>query len=139
MTAATESDLRRQPPLSNRDFDFFYEGLAQRRLLVQRCRGCGALRNPPSPACPACQSLAWDAVPLQGQGSIYSFTIHHHPPLPDFPAPHPIVLAEMAEGIRLLGAMDGVHPDRIRIGAPVEIEFVMRGATPAFRFRPAER
>ena len=128
-------DVRWRPPLSNRDFDFFYEGLSAGRLLVQQCRACGALRNPPTPACPKCQSLDWDARPLKGEGTIHSYTIHHHPALPDYPVPHPIVLADMAEGIRLVGAMDGAESADLQIGRPVEVEFLMRGAVPGFRFR----
>jgi len=57
--------------------------------------------------------------------------------LPDFKTPHPVVLADMAEGVRLLGAMDGTAPDDIRIGMPVRFEFLRRGNVAAFRFRAA--
>lgn len=125
-------------PLSNRDFDFFYRGLEQKRLLVQKCSSCGALRNPPGPCCPACRSLDWDALALSGMGTVFSHTVHHHPPLPSFLVPHPVILAEMAEGIRMLGAADGTAPQDISIGAPVSVEFVRRGDRAGFRFRIAE-
>lgn len=128
----------RSTAYSNRDFDFFYRGLEQKRLLVQKCSACGMLRNPPGPCCPSCQSLDWDALALSGRGTVFSHTVHHHPPLPSFSVPHPVILAEMAEGIRMLGAADGTPPQDISIGAPVSVEFVRRGDQAGFRFRIAE-
>jgi uncharacterized protein len=122
---------------SNHDFEFFYAGLAAKMLLAQRCSGCRALRNPPGPSCPECHSFEWEAVKLSGEGVIYSFTIHHYPPLPNFSVPHPIVLAEMSEGIRLVGAMDGTDPANVAIGLPLQVEFLDRGGVPGFRFVPA--
>jgi len=137
MADAAAGDRGHNAPCSNKDFDFFYRGLEAEQVLVQKCGRCGALRNPPSPACPECRSLEWDMLALSGEGTVHSFTVHHHPPLPGFATPHPVVLADMAEGIRLVGAMDGTAPDEIRIGMPVRFEFLRRGDVAAFRFRPA--
>jgi uncharacterized OB-fold protein len=119
---------------SGRDFDFFYAGLEQRELLVQKCSTCGELRNPPGPSCASCHSLKWEPLALSGNGIIYSFMIHHHPPLQDFPVPLPVALIAMAEGIRMVGPMEGTPPDALRIGLPVRVEFVRRGNVAAFRF-----
>lgn len=123
-------------PCSNRDFDFYYEGLEHQRLLVQKCAQCGLLRNPPGPCCPACRSLKWDTVAVQGTGTIFSWTVHMHPPLPDFVVPHPVALVELDEGLRMVGAMDGVT-EPLAIGQRVRTEFVRRGAVAGFRFVPA--
>jgi uncharacterized OB-fold protein len=122
-------------PCSNRDFDFFYRGLESGRLLVQQCTGCGALRSLPSPACGHCQSLEWSERELRGDGTVFSFVIHYHPPLPGMASPHPIALVEMMEGVRILGAMDGTPVDGIGVGMPVKAEFLRRGDIAAFRFR----
>lgn len=136
MTGAA-GDEGHNAPCSNKDFDFFYRGLEAEQVLVQKCGRCGALRNPPSPACPECRSLEWDTVALSGEGTVHSFTVHHHPPLPGFATPHPVVLADMAEGVRLVGAMDGTPADAIRIGMQLRFEYLRRGDVAAFRFRPA--
>jgi uncharacterized OB-fold protein len=125
----------RPKPFSNRDFDFFYQGLDEGKLLVQQCSACGTLRNPPGPSCPACRSLEWRPLALEGSGTIYSYSTHYHPPLPGFAVPHPIIVAEMAEGIRLMAAADGTSPEALRIGARVRVEFVHRGNYAGFRFR----
>lgn len=136
-TAKTIGPNGHHAPCSNRDFDFFYRGLEQGQVLVQKCSGCGTLRNPPSPSCPKCHSLDWASVPLEGSGTVYSYTVHYHPPLPGFAVPHPVVVAEMAEGLRLVGAMDGTAADQISIGLPVRLEFLRRGDMASFRFRAA--
>lgn len=119
----------------NRDFEFFLHGLKVKQLLVQKCTGCATLRNPPGPACSVCHSLDWKPFALSGAGTVYSHTVHYHPPLPEFAVPHPIILATMTEGIRMLGAADGTAPEKITIGAPVVVEFIRRGDRDSFRFR----
>lgn len=140
MTQATEAAGAGsfQTPLSNLDYDFFYEGIARGQYLVQQCDGCGARRNPPVPSCPECASLSWSTVALKGDGVVHSYTVHHYPPLPDYAVPHPIGIVDMEEGLRVVGAMDGTDPERMAIGMPVRIEFVMRGDVPGFRFTAKE-
>lgn len=112
------------PPVSNRDFDFFYEGLRSHKLLIQQCDACGRLRNPPAPMCPYCQSLGWTPNEVSGRGTVYSFTIHHRPPLPYFAVPHPIVLVDLAEGVRMVGAYHAPDFDQLAIGDRVMLQFL---------------
>ncbi|MEL7208434.1 MAG: MaoC family dehydratase N-terminal domain-containing protein [Actinomycetota bacterium] len=72
----------RPRPSINRDNAFWFEGVKDHRLLIQRCQGCGELRHPPGPACPACGSMDWDTVEATGRGTVYSFTVNHHPKVP---------------------------------------------------------
>lgn len=122
-------------PCSNRDFDFFYRGLEDEQLLVQRCTQCRTVRGLPSPGCGNCGSLDWETQSLSGQGEVYSYVTHYHPPLPGFEAPHPIAVVTMDEGVRMLGAMDGTVPSDLAIGRRVGVEFLRRGDVAAFRFR----
>lgn len=122
-------------PLSNRDFDFFYDGLEREELLIQRCAHCAELRTPPGPGCPACGSIEWEAVKAQGEGTLFSYTVHHHPPLPGFPVPHPIGIVALTEGVHLVGALDSVPLEEIAIGMPLEAEFLRRGEVASYRFR----
>lgn len=135
MTEATEKG--HNAPCSNRDFDFFYSGLEREELLAQQCTGCGAIRTLPSPACGECHSLDWSETRLSGGGTLFSYAVHYHPPLPGFETPHPMIVADLAEGVRMIGAMDGTDPARLTIGMPVAVEFLRRGDVAAFRFRPA--
>ncbi|HVN49836.1 MAG TPA: zinc ribbon domain-containing protein, partial [Acidimicrobiales bacterium] len=60
----------RPAPATTRDTAFFWEALKERRLLIQRCAACGALRHPPRPMCPRCHSLDWDTVEASGHGTV---------------------------------------------------------------------
>jgi len=128
------SDQSIPQPLSSLDYEFFYEGLRQEKLLVQKCGRCGTVRNPPGPICPTCRSLEWAPLECSGRGLVHSYTIHHHPPLPGFVMPHAMVLVDMDEGFRLLGSF--ARSDGIDIGMQVSIEFVQCGETATYQFKP---
>ena len=131
------TELSRTPhkaPCSNQDFDFFYSGLEDQALLAQKCAGCGRLRNPPSPMCGDCGSLDWSVEPLSGRGAIYSYMVHHHPPLPGFETPHTVVLVDLDDGIRFVGPLRADQRAAVAIGARVSIDYVRRDGIALFEF-----
>ena len=112
----------RPRPSLNQDVQFFWEGAARGKLLVQRCDECRALRHPPGPGCPQCGSREWTAEEMSGHGEIYSFVRHHHPNIPPFEPGHPVILVELDEGVRIVSEL--VEPnDSIQIGQRVEVQF----------------
>lgn len=122
--AAGPAKPRRPRPVVNQDNAFFWDGVKQKELLIQRCAGCGKLRHPPRPMCPSCQSLEWTAVKASGRGTVYSFVVIHHPPFPPFDYPHVVALVELAEGTRLVANLIDVDPKTVSIGMPVKVDFV---------------
>lgn len=114
---------RRPRPVINRDNAGFWEGVARRRLLIQRCSGCGTPRFPWLPGCGACGSPDWDTVEAGGEGTVYSYVVVHHPPFPAFDPPYAVGLVALAEGVRIVAGMVGVPYDKVRIGMPVRLEF----------------
>lgn len=120
---AVSSPRRRPRPVINRDNRFFWDGVAAGELRIQRCQSCKELRHPPGPMCPNCRSTEWDWVISSGQGTIYSFAIHHHPPLPGIEPPHAVVLVELEEGVRFLAETQGMTHRDVRIGMPVTLTF----------------
>jgi uncharacterized OB-fold protein len=113
----------RLAPSMTADTQFFWEGVRAHRLLIQRCGSCGVLRHPPRPMCPQCQSLEWDAIESSGRGTVFSFVIPHHPPLPWFPEPYVVALVDLEEGTRLVTNIVGVAPESVTIGMPVVVRF----------------
>ncbi len=109
-------------PSITHDNAFFWEGVEKGVLLIQRCI-CGALRHPPGPMCPKCQSLEWDALESSGRGVVYSFVLAHHPKIPPFADPNPIVLVELEEGTRIVSNLVGIDPETIEIGMCVRARF----------------
>lgn len=113
----------RPRPVVNRDNAGFWQGVAEHRLLVQRCGACAALRFPWLPGCGACGSPEWTPVEVSGDGTVYSYVVMHHPPFPAFEPPYAVALIELAEGVRMISNVVGVPPGEIRVGLPVRVEF----------------
>ena len=90
----------RPAPLLTEDNAFFWEAATAHRLVAERCADCGRFRHPPRPMCPECNSLAVEVVELSGRGTIYSFSIIHHPPSPLFEYPVLAVLVDLEVGAR---------------------------------------
>jgi uncharacterized OB-fold protein/acyl dehydratase len=116
------SDVLR--PVISRDTAFFWDGTAAGELRIQRCGECGALRHPPGPMCPACGAAKPDYVVAAGTGVVYSYVVQHHPPVPGKKLPIVVALVQLPEGVRMVGELLGVGPERVRIGLPVRAEFV---------------
>ncbi len=122
------------PPVTDDDNRFFWDGVRDGRLLIQRCVGCGELRHPPGPMCPRCLSLEWDTVESSGRGTIYTWVVSHHPTEPD-DAARVVVLVDLDEGVRLVANLTGVAWPDVQNDAPVELFFadVDGVALPQFR------
>jgi uncharacterized protein len=128
----------RPRPAVDQDTEFFWQGVAEGKVLVQRCSRCGALRHPPRPMCAECLSVDWKAEPVGGRGSVYSYAVQHYPPVPGFEMPYIVVLADLVEGVRLVANLTGCDPDEVSIGMPVEV--YCAEIEPGFwlpQFRPA--
>jgi uncharacterized OB-fold protein len=72
---------------------------------------------------------------------VHSWVVHHHPPLPGFDLPVTVVLADLAEGVRLVAELADPPPDGVRAGLPVQVEFAAVDdelTLPRFRAVPAE-
>jgi uncharacterized protein len=110
-------------PVVSRDTEFFWAGTARHELRIQRCGECGALRHPPGPACLACGAAKPDYVVAAGTGEIYSYVVHHHPPVPGRQVPFVVALVQLPEGVRMVGELLGAAPDQVKIGLPVRAEF----------------
>ena len=127
---------RRPRPALTQDNAFWFEGAREHRLLIQRCKRCGTLRHPPRPMCAECRSYEWDVVDASGRGTVYSFVVNHYPQVPAFDYPLAVGLIQLEEGTRLVANVIGIDPGDIRIGMPVEVEWVDHDpdlTLPAFR------
>ena len=121
-------------PLVSPDTEFFWAGTAAGELRIQRCGNCAALRHPPGPMCPRCGSAQAGSiqggagrpgyVAAAGTGEVYSYVVHHHPPVPGKQLPIVVALVQLPEGVRMVGELLGVRPDQVRVGLPVQVEFV---------------
>ncbi|MFD5427140.1 bifunctional MaoC family dehydratase N-terminal/OB-fold nucleic acid binding domain-containing protein [Streptomyces sp. NPDC127084] len=115
---------RRPSPVINRDNAGFWDGVADHRLLIQRCADCAVPRFPWLPGCGGCGSPRWDTVEASGEGTVYSYVVMHHPPFPAFDPPYAVGLIELAEGVRMVSNVVGVPCEEVRIGMRVRLDFM---------------
>ena len=130
----------RPRPVWNQDQAWFWEGLRAHELRIQRFPGTGALAFPPANADPLDHSTQWDWIVASGKGTLYSYTVPHHPRLPAFDQPLVVGLVELDEGVRLVSNIVGVRPDQLEIGMPLEVCFPPTNSAPdvtLHQFRPA--
>jgi uncharacterized OB-fold protein/acyl dehydratase len=111
-------------PAYSPDTEFFWAGTQAGELRIQRCGACGARRHPPGPACLSCGATEKQEYQVAaGTGTIYSYVVHRHPPVPGKQLPIVIALVELTEGVRMLGELHGVGPEQVNIGIPVRVSF----------------
>ncbi len=111
-------------PMVNRDSQFFWDGTALGELRLQTCNVCGSLRFPPGPACPDCGALDRGHQVASGRGTVFSYVVHRHPPVPGKELPIVLVLVELEEGLRMLGELVEVDDlAEVEIGMAVQVDF----------------
>lgn len=119
----------------------FWNACARRRLCFQTCTACGARWLPASVVCPRCWSdaIVWrEAI---GTGTVFSFTVYHRAYHPAFEPllPYIVAVIELTEGPKLVSNVLDIAPDRLRVGAPVRLDFLDLGDIALPVFRPAAR
>jgi uncharacterized protein len=120
----------------------FWDAAAAHSLVLAQCARCAKLSHPPGVVCPNCGSTdpAFEFTPVDGSGSIRSWTVMRQSFLPGFDVPFVLVDVELSvqPDLRLIGRLvDG--PDApLHVGAPVRLVFedITPGvAVPAFALR----
>lgn len=118
---------------SSASFDLF---LSEHRLMGSRCTSCAATYLPPRAICPACQSDQMEWLQASGQGQLAAFTVIYSGPTfmveQGFDRKNPYIsgIVTLAEGpsisARITG-LDPLKPEEIRIGSPLNVDFIDTG------------
>jgi uncharacterized OB-fold protein len=102
------------------------------KLMGSKCQNCGAIYVPPRPICPKCRARKAELIEMKGKGKIAAFTVVTvGPPMMceegfDRDNPYCTGVIELDEGARVTARIAGVdmaHPDQIKIGTPVTVEY----------------
>ncbi len=120
--ADLDPELMMRPAVS-RDTQFFWDGVNAHELRIQK-RPDGALQHPPVPAVWQDKSAPIDYVVASGEGTVFSYVVHHAPQLPGRTLPFVIALVELDEGVRMLGELRGADPAAVEVGMPVRATFI---------------
>jgi len=99
----------------------FWDGLADGKVLIQRCRQCDTWVYYPRARCSHCLSDSLEWTEVSGEGTVYTFTVARQPTTPAFAEVVDPVIAvvELDEGVRMTTSLEGVEPADVRVGMRV--------------------
>ena len=121
----------------NRDY---YQGLLEHRLLLNRCRDCGAWHYPAKASCPTCWSWAVEPTEVAGDGEVYLLSFLNTRQALDAPGqPYPVAAVELREGVRFTSTLVDCPKAQMRIGMPVTLAWAEEDGMPCPAFRPAKQ
>ncbi|MDE0808407.1 MAG: Zn-ribbon domain-containing OB-fold protein [Alphaproteobacteria bacterium] len=117
-------EIERLYPLPNPDSQPYWDGLKDRRLMLQQCGDCGTIRHYPRPVCDQCYSMEVEWAEASRRGTVHSWSVSHHAFHPSFKEdlPTTFVTVDLEENVRLVGILRDADAI-LSIGLPVEIRF----------------
>ena len=130
MTANEFASVR---PFTSASFDAF---LNEKKLMGSRCASCDENFLPPRAICPACFDDQLEWVELDGKATLAAFTSIFIAPTAMIDAgygrdqPYVAGVVELADGVKMSAqilGLDAANPEQIKIGTPLQAEFVERG------------
>jgi uncharacterized protein len=124
--------------MSVREFTYagFSEYVSEHKLMGTRCACDKTIQLPPRPFCPTCPPEAIEWVELGGTGKLLAFSVIYVGTTPminagfDRRTPYCVGIVQLDEGPAISGLILGVdvlEPEKIRVGAPVQADFVELG------------
>lgn len=103
----------------------YWEGLKDRKFLVQSCEDCHRQIFYPRILCHHCGSTNVSYREHSGEGEIYSFTVVHRTRHPAFKekVPYVVAIIDLAGGGRMMSNIIDCNPDDVKIGDRVKVTF----------------
>jgi uncharacterized OB-fold protein len=120
-------------PFSAAAFDQY---ITEHKLMASRCTKCGGMYVPPRAICPKCQSEEMEWTETSGKGKLAAFTVIWSGPTfmieQGFDRKNPYIsgIVELDEGARISARITGIDPTKpneIKIGTPLNVDFVEFG------------
>jgi uncharacterized protein len=125
--SASDTRALRPRPVPDDLTQPFWDGVADHKLVMQRCRDCRTYVHPPYPECTNCRSSDLTFEPVSGRGVIFERAIVTSPVVVGFEdsVPYACLFVELAEqpGLLVAGNLVDAAPDEAEIGRPVEVVF----------------
>jgi len=128
----------RPRPAVNDDNRFFFEGLDRGELRIQCCGTCDRLTHPPTPWCPSCGDPEPTSRAMSGRGTVFTYTVTHHPQVEGFDYPLVVAVVELEEGVRLITDLVDIAVEQVCCGLPVELTVRDVGGLTLPLFCPAD-
>ena len=139
------SKVTRPIPVPNEWTKPFWDAARQGALALQRCQSCGHFQHPPYATCVNCISTDLTFEPVQGKGTIYSYTIMYHAGDQRFASaiPYASIIVELdeAKGALMAGNLLDAPYTEAKVGRRVEVVFQQLNddiTLPQFRLAPEQ-
>jgi uncharacterized OB-fold protein len=103
----------------------YWDAAREGRLLIAKCRTCQRVHHYPRPFCPHCWSEDVTPVAASGSGTLYTYSTVYVNDLSPFRdrLPYIAAIVELAEGPKVMTAIEGAPPEQLRIGMAVAATF----------------
>jgi uncharacterized protein len=103
----------------------YWDGLRDRKLMLQCCGDCRKVRHYPRPVCDSCWSMNTGWIEASGQGSVHSWTITHYAFHPGYKGELPFILltVDLPEGVRMNAQARGIEAASLTVGLKVRVGF----------------
>lgn len=113
----------------------YFAFLAEGKFMIQRCEQCDKHVFYPRTLCTHCGSerLLW--VRPSGKGTVYSTSVVRKKK--EEGGDYNVVLVDLEEEVRLMSRIDGIAPDQVTIGMPVQAQIVSDSGAAVLVFVPA--
>jgi len=95
---------------------------------VFKCSSCKKLQVPPAYLCRFCKSERLEETEIPGNGVLYTYSTVYVPLASlEKEAPYTVAIVELKEGCRVTGRLVNSLPEKLAIGAPVELVEIRDG------------
>jgi uncharacterized protein len=99
------------------------------RLIGSRCHACGATTFPKQSTCPRCMGDEMEERLLARTGTLWTYTVQGFPPKPPYAGPEPfepygVGYIELADGLMVESRLTESNPQKLEIGAPMQLVIV---------------
>ena len=110
--------------------------LGEKKLMASQCKKCKAIYLPPRPLCTRCYSSEMEWIELQGGGTLTAYTVIAVGPTfmveegYDRKNHYCSGIVQLEEGPKISARITGVDikkPETIKIGTPLEVDFLEKG------------
>lgn len=125
-------------PLIDSESAPFWRAAREGRFLIMHCRACDRPYFYPRRYCPRCWSDETEWREASGRGTVYTYSIVGQNPAPPFDGwcPYAVVLVDLEEGVRVMSRVEGVAPEAVKIGLPVQARIGTQDGKSILLFNP---
>jgi len=100
----------------------FWEKLSEGKVYATKCKKCGKLYYPPQGDCAPCLSSDVEWVELGKEAVLETYTHALQRPAGfDGYEPYIIAIAKTKEGVRVMGWLEGIKPEEVKVGMKLEM------------------